>query len=185
MAGAIYRAEFILSTSNINDEKKPHNEVSDPTAGDNQEQSNTKTSDNIVKKQDKEKKASMAAANKAVGIAIASTAFVFNQAVSEQLTSMSIQGDSVAARNLQNQKAVTNELLGVGGSLIAGALLGAPSGLAVAGLAVAGGALATKYVIKAIDYNRQVREYDAKVQMDKYVSQQEQSKIQANSRDFR
>ena len=179
MAGAIYRAEFVLVNNAVNDEKAPHNEISNPEAG-GQEELKTKTSDNIVKKQDKEKKASMAGASKAIGIGIAASAFVYNQAVNEQLTSMSIQGDSVAARNLQNQKAVTNELLGVGGTLIAGALMGGP-----AGLAVAAGALAIKYTVKAIDYSREVREYDAKVQIDKYLSQQEQNKIQTNSREFR
>jgi hypothetical protein len=178
MAGAIYRAEFILTTNSINDEKAPHNEVSNPNAGGNQEELKTKISDNIVKKQDKEKKASMAGANKAIGIGIAATAFVLNQAVNEQLTSMAIQGDSVAARNLQNQKAIANELLGIGGGLAVAALI-------PGGLAVAAGALAVKYTIKAIDYSREVREHDANVQIDKYLSQQEQNKIQANSREFR
>lgn len=173
---AIYRAEFVLVNSS-NSEKQAHNDLSDTGS---QKKTEVKSTDSIVGKQNENKKQNLSGVKKAVGVAIATSKFVYNYAVNEQLTSLSIQGDSIAARNLQNQKAITNELLSVGGTLISGALIGGPVGLAVASVAVA-----TNYAIKAIDYSREVREYDANVQIDKYLCEQEQAKIQTNSKEFR
>lgn len=174
MAGAIYRAEFLM----IEDKSKdPHTDLADTEKG-NEKTKEVKT-DDIIEKADKTKKELQTAAKSAVGVAIAVSAFVYNYSVNEQLTSLSIQGDSIAARNLQNQRTITNELLSVGGTLAIGALAGLP------GLAIAGGALALKYINKGIDYENQQRLYQANVEIDRYISQQEQNKIQLNAREFR
>ena len=175
MASVTYRAEFLM----IEDKNKnPHTDLADPEKGN--EKSKEDKTDDIIEKTDKTGKELRIAAKSAIGTTIAVSAFVYNHSVNEQLTSLSIQGDSIAARNLQNQRTITNELLSVGGSLIAGALVGGP-----VGLAVAGGALAFKYINKGIDYGNQQRLYQANVEIDRYISQQEQAKIQLNSREFR
>lgn len=173
MAGAIYRAEFLLIEDKTKD---PHTELSDPEKG--KEKSKEVKTDDIIEKTDKAGKELKVAAKSAIGAAIAVSAFVYNYSVNEQLTSLSIQGDSIAARNLQNQRTITNELLSVGGALAVGALF-PPTLLATLP------ALAFKYINKGIDYGNQQRLYQANVDIDKYLSQQEQNKIQLNSREFR
>ena len=173
MAGAIYRAEFLV----IEDKNKnPHNELADTEKG-NENNKEVKTND-IIEKTDKSKKELQTAAKSAAGAAIAVSAFVYNYSVNEQSTSLSIQGDSIAARNLQNQKTITNELLSVGGALAVGAIF--PQSLLVTLPS-----LAVKYMMKGIDYGNQARLHEANVQIEQYLSQQEQSKIQLNAREFR
>ena len=173
MAGAIYRAEFLV----IEDKSKdPHTDLADPEKG--KEKSKETKTDDIIEKADKTGKELKVAAKSAVGVAIAVSSFVYNYSVNEQLTSLSIQGDSIAARNLQNQKTITNELLSVGGALAVGAIF-------PASLLVTVPALAFKYINKGIDYGNQQRLYQANVEIDRYISQQEQAKIQLNSREFR
>lgn len=173
MAGAIYRAEFLM----IEDKNKdPHTDLADPEKG--KEKSKEIKTNDIIEKTDKAGKELKVAAKSAIGAAIAVSSFVYNYAVNEQLTSLSIQGDSVAARNLQNQRTITNEILSVGGALAIGALF-PPT------LLVTMPALAFKYINKGIDYENQQRLYQANVEIDRYLSQQEQNKIQLNSREFR
>lgn len=173
MAGAIYRAEFLM----IEDKSKdPHTDLADPEKG-NEKSKETKT-DDIIEKTEKTGKELKVAAKSAIGTAVAVSAFVYNYSVNEQLTSLSIQGDSIAARNLQNQKAITTELLSVGTTLAIGAMFPAT-------LLVTMPALAIKYISKGIDHGQQQRIYQANVEIDRYISQQEQAKIQLNSREFR
>jgi len=173
MAGAIYRAEFLM----IEDKNKdPHNELSDPERGN--EQTKKVATEDIVEKTDKSKKELQIAAKSGIGVAVAISAFVYNYSVNEQLTSLSIQGDSIAARNLQNQKTITNELLSVGGVLAIGIAF-PPS------LLVTVPSLAFKYISKGIDFGNQRQLYNASVEVDRYLSQQEQNKIQLNAREFR
>lgn len=175
MAGATYRVEFLI----IEDKNKnPHNELSD-TEKDLSKTKEVKTKD-IIDKKEKASKELGIAAKAAIGTAIAVGSFIYNTSVNEQLTSYSIQGDSIAARNLQNQRSITNELVGIGGSLIAGALIGGP-----VGLAVAGGAVAMNYAMKSIDYSNEVQAYSASVQSNHYLSRLEQDKIQINVKEFR
>ena len=146
MAGAIYRAEFLM----IEDKSKdPHTDLADTEKG-NEKTKEVKT-DDIIEKADKSKKELQTAAKSAVGVAIAVSAFVYNYSVNEQLTSLSIQGDSIAARNLQNQRTITNEILSVGGTLALGAIF--PPSLLLVTLP----SLAVKYMMKGIDYGNQVR----------------------------
>lgn len=175
MAGAIYRVEFkIIEDKN----KNPHNELSD-TEKDLDKPKEVKTED-IIDKKEKSKKELSISGKTAIVTAIAVGSFIYNTSVNEQLTSYSIQGDSVAARNLQNQKSITNELIGVGSALIGGALIGGP-----AGLALAGGAIGMKYAMKSIDHSNQIQIYNAGVQVNQYLSRLEQDKIQTNSKEFR
>ena len=173
MASVTYRAEFLM----IEDKNKnPHTDLADPEKGN--EKSKEDKTDDIIEKTDKAGKELKVAAKSAIGTAVAVSAFVYNYSVNEQLTSLSIQGDSIAARNLQNQRTITNELLSVGGTLAIGALF-PPT------LLVTVPALAFKYINKGIDYGNQQRLYQANVEIDRYISQQEQTKIQLNSREFR
>jgi hypothetical protein len=176
MPGAIYRAEFLVIEDKNRD---PHTDLADPEKG-LEDQDKKKSTEDIIGKKDKEKKTLNISAKTAVGTAIAVGTFIYNTSVNEQLTSYSIQGDSIAARNLQNQKTMTNELTSVGTTLLAGAMVGGP-----AGLAIAGGALAVKYAMKAIDYGNQIQIYNANIQKDQYLSSLEQDKIQLNAREFR
>ena len=150
MPGAIYRAEFVM----INDNNtNPHTELSKPEMG---------------------------SAKAIVATTIAAGTFVYNTVVNEQLTSYAIQGDSIASRNLQNQRAINNEMINVGGTLLAGAMIGGPVGLLTAATG-----LGIRYLIKNIDYQNQVQQYNASIDVDRFISAREREKISENVRGFR
>jgi hypothetical protein len=173
MASITYRAEFEIIESG---KTEPHSELSNTEK--TGQQSKSISNSDIIEKTDKSKKQLLTAAKSAVGTAVAVSAFVYNFSVNEQLTSMSIQGDSVAGRNLQNQRTITNELLQVGGTLLAGALF-PPS------LFVTVPTLAVKYISKGLDYSNRLQIHNAEVQIDNYLSQQERNKIGQNIKEFR
>lgn len=176
MPGAIYKAEFLIIEDKNRD---PHTDLADPEkkADDG---SKLTTVDEVVGKKEKKKKELNISVKSEIAAAIAVGTFIYNTSVNEQLTSYSIQGDSIAARNLQNQRTITNELISVGSTLLTGLAFGGPGGLVVAG-----SGLGVKYVMQAIDYGNKVQIYQSNVQKDQFLSNLEQAKIQSNAKEFR
>lgn len=172
-SGAIYKVEFHVIEDNRRD---PHDELSKT---DELKKDETEL-EKIAKKEEKEKKAMLSSGKKAAFTAIAASTFIYNYAMNDTLNSFALQGDSIAARNLQYQKQVTNELIGIGVTLLGGTMVGGLPGLALTSTAIA-----TKYAIQAINHQQEVNAYENKQTLDKYMSEQNRARIQRNSREFR
>ena len=173
--GALYKVEFhVISDTTSN----PHTEANKV---DRPDEINKAEESKAIKEKSGGKKANLAMAGKAVGVAMAVGLTVYNHTMNEQGNSLSLQGDSIASRNLANQRAITTELAGVVATLTTGALIGG----GLPGLAVAAGALAIKYTLDAVSYQQDVRLYDGKLAIEQHISAQNRSRIQLNSREFR
>lgn len=172
--GALYKVEFhVISDTTTN----PHTEANEVKRPD---EINKEEDSKAIKEKTQKKKSNLAMAGKAVGVVISTGLTVYNHMLNDQSNSLSLQGDSIASRNLANQRAITNEVAGVVGTLTAGALVGG-----LPGLAVAGGYLAVKYTMDAFTHQQDMRLYEGKLAIEQHISAQNRSRIQLNSREFR
>lgn len=172
--GALYKVEFhVISDTTVN----PHTEANKV---DRPDEINKAEDSKAIKEKTQKKKSNLAMAGKAVGVVASVGLTVYNHSMNEQSNSLSLQGDSIASRNLANQRAITTELAGVVATLTTGALIGG-----LPGLATAGGYLAIKYTMDAVSHQQDVRLYDGKLAIEQHISAQNRSRIQLNSREFR
>lgn len=172
--GALYKVEFHVISDTTGNPHTEANKVNKPDEINKAEESKA------IKEKTGNKKANLAMAGKAVGVAMSVGLTVYNHTMNEQANSLSLQGDSIASRNLSNQRAITTEVAGVLATLTTGALIGG-----LPGLAVAGGFLAIKYTLDAVNHQQDVRLYDGKLAIEQHISAQNRSRIQLNSREFR
>ena len=173
-SGALYKVEFLLTEDKRRD---PHTDLNNTNK--EQELQKTQGVTDIANKA-KEKKSMLNISGKAAaGTALALSTFAYNHSMNDSLNNLALQGDSIAARNLQHQRKITNELTGVGATLAFGAAMGP------VGLAVAGGAIATKYLIQTINHQQDIRHYENQKAVNEHISRQNRSRIQLNSREFR
>lgn len=172
--GALYKVEFhVISDTSDNPHTKA-NKVNTP------DEINKAEDSQAIKEKTQKKSANLSMAGKAVGVAITAGLTVYNHSMNEQSNSLSLQGDSIAARNLSNQRAITNEVAGVVGGLTAAAIIGGP-----VGLAAAAGYMGIKYAMQAVSHQQDMRLYDGKLAIEQHISAQNRSRIQLNSREFR
>lgn len=172
--GALYKVEFHVITDTADNPHTKASKVKTPDEMAKNEESKA------IKEKTQKKKANLSMAGKAVGVAMSVGLTVYNHSFNEQSNSLSLQGDSIASRNLSNQRAITTEVAGVVGGLATAAIIGGP-----AGLAVAGGYLAVKYTMQAVSHQQDMRLYDGKLAIEQHISAQNRSRIQLNSREFR
>lgn len=172
--GALYKVEFHVITDTADNPHTKANKVKTP------EETNKGEESKAIKEKTQKGKANLAMAGKVAGVAISAGLTVYNHMLNDQSNSLSLQGDSIASRNLANQRAIVNEIAGVVGALTVGAMVGG-----LPGLAVAGGAIAIKYTAQAVTHQQDMRLYDGKLAIEQHISAQNRSRIQLNSREFR
>lgn len=172
--GALYKVEFHVISDTTDNPHTKANKVETPDDINKAEESKA------IKEKTQNKKANLAMAGKAVGIAITAGLTVYNHSFNDQSNSLSLQGDSIASRNLANQRAITTEVAGVVGTLTVAAIVGGP-----VGLAAAAGYVGFKYAMDAVTHQQDMRLYDGKLAIEQHISAQNRSRIQLNSREFR
>ena len=190
MAGAVYRAEFIVSEVPLAD--NPHKELSTTIKGSNP--------------------SAIAGAGQSLGAVakkmlpklsialVASTAikggqFIYNMVNTNQANSAMLAGDTIAYKHLQNQSTVVNNAISIGSSLAMGAITGATLGsvIPVVGTAAGAGigfafALASQGIQQAMKIPALMEEkrvYREQGNIERLVNNLDRERFGTNARTFR
>ena len=183
MAGAIYRAEFIVSEQPLAD--NPHKELSstvkgaNPTAIAGAGQSLGAVAKKILPK------LSVAVA---ASTAIKTGQFIYNTVNTNQANSAMLAGDTIAYKHLQNQSTVVNNAISIGSSIamgaIAGGMLFGGVGAAV-GAGVAALSQGVQQLMKIPAYEEQKRVYREQGNIERAVNNLDRERFGTNARTFR
>lgn len=190
MAGAIYRAEFIVTETPL--AENPHKELASPVKGANPTAlaGNSQTIGAVAKKMMPK-----------LGVAIvASTAikagqFIYNTVNAHQANSAMISGDSIAYKHLQNESTVVNNSISIGAAVVMGATTGAMLGSVVPGLgtvvgAAVGGGLAAvgagiQQAMKIPEYEENKRVFKAGADIERVINNLDRERFGTNARTYR
>ena len=136
MAGAVYRAEFIVTEQPLAD--NPHKELSSTVKGANPSAlaGSGQSLGAVAKKM--LPKLSVAVVASA---AIKGGQFMYNMVNTNQANSAMLSGDTIAYKHLQNESTIVNNAIGIGSSIAMAAIAGATLGSVVPGLGTAVGAV--------------------------------------------
>ena len=133
MAGAVYRAEFIVTEVPLAD--NPHKELSTTIKGSNPSAlaGSGQSLGAVAKKM-------LPKLSVAASTAIKGGQFIYNMVNTNQANSAMLAGDTIKYKHLQNQSTVVNNSISIGSSIAMGAITGATIGSIVPGLGTAVGA---------------------------------------------
>ena len=183
IAGAVYRAEFIVTEQPLAD--NPHKELStvvkgaNPTAIAASGQSLGAVAKKMLPK---------------LGVAVVASAaikggqFIYNMVNTNQANSAMLAGDTIAYKHLQNQSTVVNNAISIGTAVamgaVAGGIIGGPIGiLAGAGIAAGGQLIQQAMKIPALMEERRV--YREQGNIERLVNNLDRERFGTNARTFR
>lgn len=190
MAGAVYRAEFIVTE--VPSADNPHKELSTTVKGANPSAiaGSGQTLGAVAKKM--LPKLSVAVVASA---AIKGGQFIYNTINTHQANSAMLAGDTIAYKQLQNQSTVVNNVIGIGSSIAMAALAGATAGSVVPGLGTAVGAAVgagvaavsqgVQQLMKIPEYQEQKRVYREQGNIERIVNNLDRERFGTNARTFR
>lgn len=183
MAGAIYKAEFIVTEQPLAD--SPHKELSstikgaNPTAIAGNGQSLRAVAKKILPK------LSVAVV---ASTAIKTGQFIYNTINTTQANSAMLAGDTIAYKHLQNQSTVVNNAISIGSSIamaaISGAIIGGPVGFAV-GAGVAALSQGVSQLMKIPEHEEQKSVYREQGNIERAVNNLDRERFGTNARTFR
>lgn len=191
MAGAVYRAEFIVNEVPLAD--NPHKELSstikgaNPTAVAGAGQSLGAVAKKMLPK---------------LGVAlVASTAiktgqFIYNTVNTNQANSAMLAGDTIAYKHLQNQSTVVNNWISIGSAVAMGAITGAIIGTPIpipgaraigagVGALIAAASQGIQQALKIPEHEEQKRVYREQGNIERMVNSLDRERFGTNARTFR
>lgn len=190
MAGAIYRAEFIVTETPL--AENPHKELSTVVKGANPSAiAGAGQSLGAVAKKMLPK----------LGVALVASTFIkggqflYNTVNAHQANSAMISGDSVAYKHLQNESTVVNNSISIGAAVVMGAATGASLGSvipvvgtavgAIAGGLVAGAGQAIQQALKIPEYEENKRVFKAGADIERVINNLDRERFGTNARTYR
>jgi len=190
MAGAIYKAEFVVTEQSISQD--PHKKVSNTSKEDISSNlaGNGKTLGAVAKKM--LPKLSVAVVASA---AIKTGQFIYNTVTTQKANSAMISGDTVAYKQLQNQQTIVNNSISIASSIAMAAVAGATVGSIVPGLGTAVGAAVgagvaaisqgVSQLMKIPEYVEKKRVFQANAQIEQTVNNLDRERFGTNAKTFR
>ena len=190
MAGAIYRAEFIVTEQPLAD--NPHKELSSTVKGANPTAlaGSGQTLGTVAKKMLPKLSVAVVAST-----AIKGGQFIYNTINTNQANSAMLAGDTIAYKHLQNQSTVVNNAISIGSSIAMGAIAGATLGSVVPGLGTAIGAglgagfaaisQGTQQLMKIPEYQEQKRVFREQGNIERMVNSLDRERFGTNAMTFR
>lgn len=190
MAGAVYRAEFIVTEQPLAD--NPHKELSSTVTGANPSAlAGAGQSLGAVAKKMLPKLSVAVVAS----AAIKGGQFMYNMVNTNQANSAMLSGDTIAYKHLQNESTIVNNAIGIGSSIAMAAIAGATLGSVVPGLgtavgAVVGGGIAAvgqgvQQLMKIPEHEEQKRVYREQGNIERLVNNLDRERFGTNARTFR
>lgn len=183
MAGAIYRAEFIVTEQPL--AENPHKELSSTVKGANPTAiaGNGQSLRAVAKKMLPKLSVAVVAST-----AIKTGQFIYNTVNTNQANSALISGDTIAYKHLQNEAAVVNNCISIGSSIamgaIAGGMLAGPIGIAV-GAGVAALSQGVQQLMKIPAYEENKRKFEADTQIERVINNLDRERFGTNARTYR
>lgn len=190
MAGAIYRAEFIVTEQPLAD--NPHKELSTTVKGANPTSlaGNGQTLGAVAKKMLPKLSVAVVASTMIKG-----GQFIYNTINTHQANSAMLAGDTIAYKHLQNQSTVVNNSISIGSSIAMGAISGATIGSIIPGLGTAVGAglgagfaalsQGVSQLMKIPEHEEQKRVYREQGNIERAVNNLDRERFGTNARTFR
>ena len=190
MAGAIYKAEFVVTEQPITQD--PHKKASSTSKEDISSNlaGNGKTLGSVAKKM-----LPKLSVGVIVSASIKTGQFIYNTVTTQKANSAMISGDTVAYKQLQNQQTIVNNSIGIASSVAMAAIAGATIGSVVPGLgtavgAVVGGGIAAvsqgvSQLMKIPEYEEKKRVYHEQARIEQTINNLDRERFGSNAKTFR